>query len=148
MCAASDRPGGPIDDRGTSLRHGTLGRRSRCAALNSVTDSKVLFRRTGLFFHRSDRHVGTIDLGDTVRQFEGLHLQESHLRDAEPFHVSAEIGFEWSPVTRLARILQKKTSSRNSLAGGNDLSGTRAQDRHTSALAKSDPLLLASNDPD
>jgi hypothetical protein len=38
----------------------------------------------------------------------------------EPFHVSAEIGFAWSPFDAARSYAAKKTSSRSSLAGRSD----------------------------
>ena len=54
-------------------------------------------QEAGLFFHDADRRVETIDLADTVRSWKGYVCRAAPQR-AEPFHVSAEIGFEWNPV--------------------------------------------------
>jgi len=50
----------------------------------------------GLFFHGTDRRVEAIELGDSVRSWN-VHVWRAALRSADPFHVSAAIGFEWSP---------------------------------------------------
>lgn len=80
------------------------------------------FQEAGLFFHDADRRVETIDLADTLRGWK-VYVCRAAPRSAEPFHVSAVIGFEWAPSRRLARTPAKKTSSRNSLAEGDDRSG-------------------------
>jgi hypothetical protein len=54
-------------------------------------------QEAGLFFHDADRRVETIDLVDTVRSWK-VYVCRVAPQSAEPFHVSAEIGFEWSPV--------------------------------------------------
>jgi hypothetical protein len=54
-------------------------------------------QETGLFFHDAHRRVETIDLADTLRSWK-VHVGRAAPPSAEPFHVSAEIGFEWSPV--------------------------------------------------
>lgn len=51
----------------------------------------------GLFFQNADRRVETIDLAHTARSWK-VHVFGAALPSADPFHVSAEIGFEWSPV--------------------------------------------------
>ena len=56
----------------------------------------------GLFFHGVDRPVETIDLTDTGRRWK-VYIYRAAPRSAEPFHVSAEIGFYWTPPTRPAR---------------------------------------------
>ena len=50
----------------------------------------------GLFFQGADRRVETIDLAHTTRSWK-VHLFGAAVPSADPFHVSAEIGFEWSP---------------------------------------------------
>lgn len=50
-------------------------------------------QEAGLFFHDADRRVETIDLADTVRGWK-VHVCRAAPRSAEPFHVSAVIGFE------------------------------------------------------
>ena len=50
----------------------------------------------GLVFHDADRRVETIDLANTVRSWK-VSVWRAAPRSAEPFHVSAVIGFEWSP---------------------------------------------------
>lgn len=54
-------------------------------------------QEAGLFFHDADRRVETIDLADTVRSWK-VYVCRAAPRSAEPFHVSAEIGFEWGPI--------------------------------------------------
>jgi hypothetical protein len=51
----------------------------------------------GLFFRDADRRVETIDFSDTVRSWK-ITVWRAAPRSAEPFHVSAVIGFEWGPV--------------------------------------------------
>ena len=51
----------------------------------------------GLFFRNADRVVETIDLASTVRSWK-VSVSRAAPPSADPFHVSAEIGFEWSPV--------------------------------------------------
>jgi hypothetical protein len=53
-------------------------------------------QEAGLFSHHADRRVETIELRDTVRSWK-VYVWRATLRSSEPFHVSAEIGFEWSP---------------------------------------------------
>lgn len=50
----------------------------------------------GLFFHRVDRPVETIDLADTGRHWK-VYIYRAAPPSAEPFHVSAEISFYWTP---------------------------------------------------
>ena len=52
-------------------------------------------REAGFFFHDADR-VETIDLADTVRSWKSYVGRAAPL-SAEPFHVSAVVGFEWGP---------------------------------------------------
>lgn len=54
-------------------------------------------QEAGLFFQNADRRVETIDLAHTARSWK-VHVFGAALPSADPFHVSAEIGFEWSPV--------------------------------------------------
>ncbi len=54
-------------------------------------------QEAGLFFHDADRRVETIDLADTVRSWK-VYVRRAAPRSAQPFDVSAEIGFEWGPV--------------------------------------------------
>jgi len=54
-------------------------------------------QEAGLSFHDADRRVETIDLVDTVRSWK-IYIRRAAPQSAEPFYVSAEIGFEWSPV--------------------------------------------------
>jgi hypothetical protein len=54
-------------------------------------------QEAGLFFHEADSRVETIDLADTVRSWK-VSVWRVAPRSAEPFHVSAVIGFEWGPV--------------------------------------------------
>jgi hypothetical protein len=51
----------------------------------------------GLLVHDADRRVEAIDLADTVRRWR-VYIIRAAPRSTEPFHVSAEIGFDWSPV--------------------------------------------------
>lgn len=51
----------------------------------------------GLVFRGADRRVETIDLSDTVRSWE-VSVYRTTTGRTEPFHVSAGIGFKWSPV--------------------------------------------------
>jgi hypothetical protein len=53
-------------------------------------------QEAGLFFYDTDRRLETIELGDTVRSWK-VYVWRAALRSSDPFHVSAEIGFEWSP---------------------------------------------------
>ena len=53
-------------------------------------------QEAGLFFHDADRRVETIDLADTVRGWKAYVRRAAPL-SAEPFHVSAVVGFEWAP---------------------------------------------------
>ena len=74
-----------------------------------------------LSFCGADRLVETIDL-DTVRRWN-VYIYDTARQSTEPFAVSSDIGFEWSPVDAArARTPAKKTSSRNWLTGGNDRS--------------------------
>jgi len=50
-------------------------------------------QEAGLFFHDADRRVETIDLADTVRSWK-VNVCRAAPRNAEPFRVSAVIGFE------------------------------------------------------
>ena len=54
-------------------------------------------QEAGFFFQNADRRVETIDLAHTARSWK-VHVFGVPLPSADPFHVSAEIGFEWSPV--------------------------------------------------
>jgi hypothetical protein len=54
-------------------------------------------REVGLFFQNTEQRVETIDLAHTTRSWK-VHLFGAALPSADPFHVSAEIGFKWSPV--------------------------------------------------
>jgi hypothetical protein len=54
-------------------------------------------QEAGLFVHDLDRSVETIHLADTVRRWS-VYIIRAAPRSTEPFHVSAEIGFDWSPV--------------------------------------------------
>lgn len=51
----------------------------------------------GIFFHRADRRVETIELADSVRRWEAPVWREAP-PSADPFQLSAVIGFEWGPV--------------------------------------------------
>jgi hypothetical protein len=53
-------------------------------------------QEVGLFIHDVDR-AETIDLADTSRRWK-VHIIRPAARSAEPFQVSAEIGFDWTPV--------------------------------------------------
>lgn len=50
----------------------------------------------GLLFREVDRRVETIELADTVRSWK-VYVWRTTPQSAEPFHVSAEIGFDWGP---------------------------------------------------
>ena len=52
-------------------------------------------REVGLFVHDADR-VETINLADTVRHWKA-YIRRSAPPSAEPFSVSAEISFRWTP---------------------------------------------------
>ena len=54
-------------------------------------------RAAGLFFRDADRRVETIDVADTVRSWK-VSVWRATPPSAEPFHVSAVIGFEWDPL--------------------------------------------------
>jgi hypothetical protein len=54
-------------------------------------------QEAGLFLPNVDRRLETMDLADTVRNWKA-YIWRATPGNAEPFHVSAEIGFEWSPV--------------------------------------------------
>lgn len=51
----------------------------------------------GLFLRGADRRVVTIDLANAARSWK-VSVSRAAPPGAEPFHVSAVIGFEWSPV--------------------------------------------------
>jgi hypothetical protein len=53
-------------------------------------------QEAGLFFHGVDRPVETIDLADTVRRWK-VYVYRASPRSEEPFHVSAEISFYFTP---------------------------------------------------
>jgi hypothetical protein len=53
-------------------------------------------QKAGLFFHGVDWPVETIDLADTARRWK-VCIFRAALGSAEPFHVSAEISFYWTP---------------------------------------------------
>lgn len=53
-------------------------------------------QEAGLFFHGLDRPVETIDLVDTLRRWK-VFVYKRVPRSAEPFHVSAEVSFDWTP---------------------------------------------------
>jgi hypothetical protein len=57
-------------------------------------------QEAGLFFHDADRRAETIDLADTVRSWKAYVRRAAPL-SAEPFHVSAVVGFEWGPYLAL-----------------------------------------------
>jgi hypothetical protein len=52
-------------------------------------------REVGLFVHDADR-VETINLADTVRSWKA-YIWKSAPPSAEPFSVSAKVGFRWTP---------------------------------------------------
>jgi hypothetical protein len=54
-------------------------------------------QEVGLFFQNADRRIETIDLAHTTRSWK-VRLFGAAVPSTDPFHVSAEIGFEWSPV--------------------------------------------------
>jgi hypothetical protein len=54
-------------------------------------------QEAGLFFAHADRRVETIDLDDAGRSWK-VYVHRVTPQSAEPFHVSAVIGFEWSPL--------------------------------------------------
>jgi hypothetical protein len=54
-------------------------------------------QEAGLMFFHSDRPVETIDLTDTARNWR-VYVYRTPPPQADPFHVSAKIGFTWSPV--------------------------------------------------
>jgi hypothetical protein len=56
-------------------------------------------QEAGLFFDGVDRTVETIDLADTARRWK-VYICRAARRSAEPFHVSAEISFYWTPHRR------------------------------------------------
>jgi hypothetical protein len=53
-------------------------------------------REAGLLVHDADRRE-TIDLADTVRRWQ-VYIVRAAAPRTEPFHVSAEVGFAWTPV--------------------------------------------------
>jgi hypothetical protein len=53
-------------------------------------------QEVGLFIHDAHR-VETIDLADTALRWK-VYIIRAAPRSTEPFHVSAESGFEWTPV--------------------------------------------------
>ena len=53
-------------------------------------------QEVGLFIHDIDR-VETIDLADSSRRWK-VYIIRAAPRSADPFQVSAEIGFDWTPV--------------------------------------------------
>ena len=64
----------------------------------------------GLFFRGADHRVETIDLSDTVRSWE-MYVYRTATGCMEPFHVSAVIGFKWSPVDAARVVLGRGGSS-------------------------------------
>ena len=54
-------------------------------------------REAGLLFQHADHPVETIDLAGTGRRWK-VYIRRSASQSPEPFHVSAKIAFEWSPV--------------------------------------------------
>lgn len=54
-------------------------------------------RQAGLLFRHLDRPIEIIDLGSTDRRWK-LYVWRSGPQSPEPFHVSAKIAFDWSPV--------------------------------------------------
>lgn len=53
-------------------------------------------QEAGLFLHSVDRPVETIELANTVRRWK-VCIYRTAPRSAEPFHVSAEVSFYWTP---------------------------------------------------
>lgn len=53
-------------------------------------------QEAGLFFPHADRRVETIDLAHTSRGWK-VYVWRTTPQSAEPFHVSAVIGFDWDP---------------------------------------------------
>ena len=58
---------------------------------------EAALRAEGLFFDGAARRVETIDLENTVRHWK-VYVHRPTPATAEPFHVSAAIEFDWSPV--------------------------------------------------
>lgn len=56
---------------------------------------EAALRQADLFFHHLER-VETIDLANTMRLWKA-RIDRAAPPGVEPFHVSAEIGFEWTP---------------------------------------------------
>ena len=50
----------------------------------------------GLFFKDVDRPIETVNLADTDRRWK-VYIGRSAPQKAEPFFVSAKIGFRWNP---------------------------------------------------
>jgi hypothetical protein len=79
-------------------------------------------QEAGLFVHDVYRRVETIDLADTVRRWK-VYVCGATPRSAEPFHVSAEIGFEWTPVDAARAYTCEEDLHTSLLAGGSDRLG-------------------------
>lgn len=58
---------------------------------------EAALRQEGLFFTGADRRVEKIDLADTAQSWKA-YVSRGGPGGTEPFHVSAVIGFRWSPV--------------------------------------------------
>ena len=54
-------------------------------------------RETGLSFQYAGLPTETLDLANTGRRWD-VYVRRATLPDPEPFHISAELAFEWSPV--------------------------------------------------
>jgi type VI protein secretion system component VasA len=59
-------------------------------------------QEAGLFFAHADRRVETIDLDDAGRSWK-VYVHRVTPQSAEPFHVSAVIGFRVEPPRRRSR---------------------------------------------
>ena len=85
-------------------------------------------QEAGLLVHDADRRVETIELADTVRR-RRVYIIRAASRSTEPFRVSAEIGFDWSPVDA-ARAYTSEEDLLTELIGRRRLA-TRTQRRWT-----------------
>jgi hypothetical protein len=68
-----------------------------CGTRNFVTDSKVLFGRRASS-SMTPINVLRVSTSRTPFGVGGCYIIRAEPRSREPFHVSAEIGFDWSPV--------------------------------------------------
>ncbi len=76
---------------------------------------EAALQRNSLHFHGLQR-VETIELANTVRHWK-VYAHGAAPPSTEPFHVSAEIGFAWSPFVVIpSQVPRKDQISRSSAA--------------------------------